>query len=89
VYAWYQASGNAINFPLSTLQSPFFDPEWPTSMNYGALGSVMGHELTHGFDDGGVQWDGIGKVGISFFFFSSAKFKTLRDPEVKKIIYLK
>uniref|UniRef100_A0A1I8AIN3 Peptidase_M13 domain-containing protein n=1 Tax=Steinernema glaseri TaxID=37863 RepID=A0A1I8AIN3_9BILA len=60
VNAWYQAHLNSISFPLATLQAPFFDTEWPLSLSFGGMGSTMGHELSHGFDDGGMQWDPTG-----------------------------
>ncbi|GMS99360.1 hypothetical protein PENTCL1PPCAC_21535 [Pristionchus entomophagus] len=57
VNAFYSDDKNAITFPAGILQSPFFDVNFPAGMNYGGLGVVAGHELTHGFDDKGVQWD--------------------------------
>lgn len=57
VNAYYTPTSNSIFFPAGILQKPFFQGEFPVSANYGAMGSVMGHELTHGFDDQGSQYD--------------------------------
>ena len=62
VNAYYDPSNNNINFPAGILQPPFFDPKAPLAVNYGALGFVMGHEMTHGFDDQGSQFDGHGNL---------------------------
>ena len=62
VNAYYDPSMNNINFPAGILQPPFFDPSAPPAVNYGALGFVMGHEMTHGFDDQGAQFDGHGNL---------------------------
>ncbi|HET7650488.1 MAG TPA: M13 family metallopeptidase [Gammaproteobacteria bacterium] len=62
VNAYYDPSMNNINFPAGILQPPFFDPKAPAAVNYGALGFVMGHEMTHGFDDEGAQFDGHGNL---------------------------
>ena len=62
VNAYYDPSMNNINFPAGILQPPFFDPQAPAAVNYGAMGWVMGHEMTHGFDDQGAQFDGHGNL---------------------------
>ncbi|HEX7964947.1 MAG TPA: M13 family metallopeptidase [Gammaproteobacteria bacterium] len=62
VNAYYSPLRNNINFPAGILQPPFFDPHAPAAVNYGALGFVMGHEMTHGFDDQGAQFDGHGNL---------------------------
>lgn len=62
VNAYYNPLGNEMAFPAGILQKPFFDAAFPTEMNYGAIGMVMGHELTHGFDDGGAKFDGDGRM---------------------------
>ena len=60
VNAYYNAQMNDINFPAGILQPPFFDHSQDDAVNYGSVGSVIGHELTHGFDDEGRQFDGKG-----------------------------
>ena len=62
VNAYYSPLQNNINFPAGILQPPFFDNRIDAAVNYGAIGSVMGHELTHGFDDQGRQFDGQGNL---------------------------
>ena len=62
VNAYYDPSMNDINFPAGILQSPFFDPSAAGGVNYGHMGAVMGHEMTHGFDDEGRQFDGHGNL---------------------------
>ncbi|HEV7164278.1 MAG TPA: M13 family metallopeptidase [Gammaproteobacteria bacterium] len=62
VNAYYDPSMNNINFPAGILQPPFFDPTAPAAVNYGAVGFVMGHEMTHGFDDQGARFDGHGNL---------------------------
>ena len=53
---------NALNFPAAILQRPFFDPKADPAFNYGAIGSVIGHEISHSFDDGGAAFDATGKM---------------------------
>ena len=62
VNAYYSPLQNNINFPAGILQPPFFDNHMDAAVNYGAIGSVMGHELTHGFDDQGRQFDAEGNL---------------------------
>jgi putative endopeptidase len=62
VNAFYNPSSNSINFPAGILQLPFFDARRDTAANFGGIGSVIGHELTHGFDDSGRKFDGQGNL---------------------------
>ena len=62
VNAYYNPSMNDINFPAGILQSPFFDPTADLAVNYGHAGAVIGHELTHGFDDEGKKFDANGNL---------------------------
>jgi len=62
INAYYNPSGNEIVFPAAILQPPFFDPDGDTAVNYGAIGGVIGHETTHGFDDQGRHYDGAGRL---------------------------
>ena len=57
VNAYYDPQMNNINFPAGILQPPFFDKSMDDAVNFGAIGAVVGHELTHGFDDEGRQFD--------------------------------
>ena len=62
VNAYYDPSTNEICFPAGILQYPFFDMDADDAFNYGAIGSVIGHEMTHGFDDQGRQFDKDGNL---------------------------
>ena len=62
VNAYYSGSFNSINFPAGILEPPFYDPSWDDGLVYGAIGVVIGHEMTHGFDDRGRQFDANGNM---------------------------
>jgi predicted metalloendopeptidase len=62
VNAYYNPNRNEIVFPAGILQPPFFDPKADDAVNYGGMGAVIGHEMTHGFDDRGRQYDAVGNL---------------------------
>lgn len=62
VNAYYDPSFNEIVFPAAILQPPFFDPHADDAVNYGGIGAVIGHEISHGFDDQGSKYDGDGRL---------------------------
>lgn len=62
VNAYYNPNLNEIVFPAGILQPPFFDPKADDAVNYGGMGAVIGHEMTHGFDDQGRQYDAAGNL---------------------------
>ncbi len=62
VNAYYNPTNNEIVFPAGILQAPFYDPQASDAENYGGIGVVIGHELTHGFDDQGSQFDAVGNM---------------------------
>ncbi len=62
VNAYYEALRNDVTFPAGILQPPFFDPRLDEAANLGAIGAVIGHEVTHGFDDEGRQFDAAGNL---------------------------
>jgi endothelin-converting enzyme/putative endopeptidase len=62
VNAYYRPGMNEICFPAAILQTPFFSPDAEMSENYGGIGAVIGHEIGHGFDDQGAQYDGAGNL---------------------------
>jgi len=76
VNAYYNPTLNEMVFPAGILQPPFFSKDYPAAMNYGAIGMVMGHELTHGFDDQGAQFDGTGKMVEWWAPQATERFKT-------------
>jgi putative endopeptidase len=84
VNAYYDPPMNDINFPAGILQPPFYSQTADPAVNYGAIGVVIGHEMTHGFDDEGSQYDGKGDVRNWFAPEDKAKFKEKTDCEVKE-----
>jgi predicted metalloendopeptidase len=75
VNAYYNASLNEIVFPAAILQPPFFDPAADDAVNYGAIGAVIGHELSHGFDDQGRKSDGDGNLRDWWTQDDASRFK--------------
>jgi predicted metalloendopeptidase len=74
VNAYYNPPLNEIVFPAGILQPPFFDPKADDAVNYGGMGAVIGHEMTHGFDDKGRQYDAEGNLRDWWSKESSEKF---------------
>ena len=62
VNAYYWPNTNGITFPAGILQPPFFDAKGDFASNYGSIGAVIGHEITHGFDDEGSKFDALGNL---------------------------
>ena len=77
VNAYYEPSMNVIVFPAAILQPPFFNPDAEDAANYGGIGAVIGHEIGHGFDDQGAQYDGDGKLNDWWTEEDKANFKAL------------
>jgi len=75
VNAYYDPRLNEIVFPAGILQPPFFDPQADDAVNYGAIGAVIGHEMTHGFDDQGRQFDPKGNLSDWWTPADEANFK--------------
>jgi endothelin-converting enzyme/putative endopeptidase len=84
VDAYYNPSMNDINFPAAILQSPLFNPDSTDAENYGHVGAIVGHELTHGFDDQGRQFDGNGNLSDWWTAEDAKKFEAMTDCEVKE-----
>jgi len=74
INAYYSSTKNEIVFPAAILQPPFFDPEGDPAINYGGIGGVIGHEITHGFDDQGRKSDGDGRLTDWWTAEDAAKF---------------
>jgi len=79
VNAYYNPEMNEIVFPAAILQPPFFDPSAEDAANYGGIGAVIGHEISHGFDDQGSQYDGDGVLKMWWTDEDRARFTALAD----------
>ncbi|MEO7040737.1 MAG: M13 family metallopeptidase [Gemmatimonadaceae bacterium] len=79
VNAYYNPEMNEIVFPAGILQPPFFDPNADDAVNYGGMGAVIGHEMSHGFDDEGAQFDAQGNLKTWFTKTDLANFKAKTD----------
>ena len=79
VNAYYNPPMNEIVFPAAILQPPFFDPDADPAANYGAIGAVIGHEMSHGFDDQGSQYDAKGNLRDWWTAADKARFVALTD----------
>ena len=79
VNAYYSPISNEICFPAGILQPPYFDPNADDAQNYGAIGVVIGHEMTHGFDDSGRKFDKDGNLKAWWTEEDSIKFTSLAD----------
>ncbi len=84
VNAYYDPSMNDINFPAGILQPPLYDSHASDASNYGHIGGVVGHELTHGFDDEGRQFDGNGNLADWWTAEDGKRFDEKADCAVKE-----
>ncbi len=84
VNAYYNASMNEIVFPAGILQPPFFDAKADDAVNYGGIGAVIGHEMGHGFDDSGSQFDGDGNLRNWWTESDRSAYKVKTDLLVKQ-----
>ena len=84
VNAYYNPSMNEIVFPAGILQRPAFDPDADDAFNYGSTGATIGHEISHGFDDRGSQFDGDGNLRDWWTAEDHAKFKAKTEALIKE-----
>ncbi len=84
VNAYYRPTSNEIVFPAGILQPPFFDAKADDAVNYGGIGAVIGHEMTHGFDDSGARFDADGNLKNWWSDESAKKFKERTNAVVKQ-----
>ena len=86
VNAYYDPQMNDINFPAGVLQPPLFDPKMDDAPNYGNTGATIGHELTHGFDDEGRQFDAKGNLKDWWTKSDAAEFREARQLRIRSIL---
>ncbi len=84
VNAYYNPAQNDVNFPAGILQPPFFDLKIYPAVNFGGIGVVIGHEMTHGFDDEGSQFDTQGNVRQWWTAEDKKQFDQRTDCEIKE-----
>jgi putative endopeptidase len=84
INAYYDPQRNEIVFPAAILQPPFFDPQADEALNYGAIGTVIGHELTHGYDDQGSRFGPSGNFEVWWTKEDATKFKALTGKLVEQ-----
>lgn len=84
INAYYNPTNNEIVFPAGILQFPFFDVNADDAINYGAIGMVIGHEMTHGFDDQGSQYDELGNLRNWWGKEDAEKFKAKTGGVIKQ-----
>jgi putative endopeptidase len=77
VNAYYNPANNEIVFPAAILQAPYFDPGFDPAVKYGSIGATIGHEISHGFDDQGSQYDGDGNLRDWWTKEDRARFNAL------------
>lgn len=84
VNAYYNPANNEIVFPAAILQAPYFDPGFDPAVNYGSIGATIGHEISHGFDDQGSQFDGDGNMRNWWTASDKVRFKAATRKLVKQ-----
>lgn len=85
VNAYYSPSRNQIVFPAGILQAPYYNKKFPKVVNFGGIGSVVGHELSHGFDNSGRMYDKLGNYGVMWWTNRSVEqYKSRSDCMVKQ-----
>jgi putative endopeptidase len=84
VNAYYSPQRNEIVFPMGILQKPFYDKDQTLAQNYGAIGTIIGHEIIHGYDDQGRKYDHLGNMTNWWTDVDLQKFKTIANKMVEQ-----